>query len=272
MSDTLSYCKPSSVQDAALSFERTDEARYLSGGMTLLPTMRMRLVAPDQLIDLSDCGLSDIVVGEGEMTIGAMATHHKVATSSVVQDLLPALSDLAGGIGDRQVRARGTIGGSVANNDPAACYPAAVLALNATIITNQRRILAEDYFVDLFETALSDSEIITGISFPIASKAGYVKAPNPASRYALVGVFVAQTNAGIRVAVTGAGEAGVFSWQEAQTALETNFSSSAVAGIKADTDGLMADIHASADFRAHMMTTMLQKAVTKANAPHIKEA
>lgn len=258
----MRYSKVDTIQAAIETFQASDEARYLAGGMTLLPTIRNRLVAPDNLIDLATAVGNDIRYEDGTLIIGAMATHHQVATSPLVQTYLAGLAALAGGIGDRQVRVRGTIGGSVANNDPAACYPAALLALGAVIETNQRTIPADDYFIDLFETALDESEVIVRCHIPVAQKAAYVKAPNPASRYALVGVFVAQFADEVRVAITGAGEAGVFFWHEASNALSSDFSASALDDMTASEDGLMSDIHASAAFRAHMMKTMTQQAVS----------
>ena len=269
MSEALTYYKPADSAVAKTLYHEADEARYLAGGMTLLPTMRQRLVAPDAMIDLALAVGDDIAIEGGMLVIGAMATHHKVATSQIVQTYLPALADLAGGIGDRQVRVRGTIGGSVANNDPAACYPAGVLALGAVIITDRREIAASDYFVDLFETALEDGEIILKLRFVLPLKAAYVKAPNPASRYALVGVFVAQfeigetasKTGGVTVGVTGAGENGVFRWQKAEARLADNFAPNSLAGLIASDEGLMGDIHAASDFRAYLMTTMAQKAL-----------
>ena len=192
-----------------------------------------------------------------------MTTHAAVAASAEIKSALPALAELADHIGDAQVRNRGTIGGSVANNDPAADYPAACLALDATIHTSQRDIAADDFFTGLFETALEEDEIITKVSFPVASKAAYVKFPNPASRYALVGVFVADGPAGIRVAVTGAGQDGVFRVPEMESALSGSFSADAIADVKVSADDLNADIHASADYRAHLITVMAKRAVAK---------
>ena len=234
----------------------------MAGGMTLLPTLKQRLAAPSDVIDLAGAsGLSGISVSGG-VTIGAMTTHAAVAGSTDVKGALPALAGLAEGIGDPQVRNRGTIGGSIANNDPAADYPAACLALGATIKTDRREIAADDFFNGLFETALAEDEVITAVSFPTAEKAVYIKFPNPASRYALVGVFVAKTAAGVRVAVTGAGDSGVFRASALEQALSSNFSASALNGVAVSADGLMSDIHASAEYRAHLITTMAKRAVT----------
>lgn len=268
MSERYQYHRPEHLQEAQAVFDAAEEARYLAGGMTLLPTIRQNLLAPDGLIDLSQAVGRAITFEAGILQIEAMATHDEVATNHLVKTHLPALSALASGIGDRQVRKRGTIGGSVANNDPAACYPAALLALEAVIITTNRAIPADAYFVDLFETALQDGELITAIHFAIdvskaqpAIMAGYCKAPNPASRYALVGVFIACQKDKVRVAVTGAGEAGVFLWDEAGQVLADDFSEQALASLSVSEDGLMSDIHASAAFRAYMMKTMAQKAL-----------
>ena len=264
MTEIMRYQKPSDILLASSAYQQADEPRYLAGGMTLLPTIRQRLAAPDRLIDLADCNLASITSDEHNLTLGAMSTHHSVATSHIVQDCLPALAMLASGIGDRQVRVRGTCGGSLANNDPAACYPAALLALDGTIITDKREIAASDYFVDLFETALDEGEIITAIRLPLPLMAAYSKAPNPASRYALVGSFVARTKDEVRVAITGAGEQGVFRWTAAEAALSHDFSKASLDDISISPEGLMGDIHASPDFRAHMIKTMTQRAVSLA--------
>ncbi|MEE3023920.1 MAG: FAD binding domain-containing protein, partial [Pseudomonadota bacterium] len=202
------YVKAASADDAVAKM--ADGAQLLAGGMTLLPTMKQRLASPESVIDLAGCGLAGIEDAGDAVRIGAMTRHEDVAGSSLVQKAVPALAALAGGIGDRQVRNRGTIGGSVANNDPSACYPAAVLGLGGTVHTNKRDIAADDFFVGMFETALEEDEMITAVSFPKTAKAAYVKFPNPASRYAMVGVFVASSGGGTRVAVTGAGSDGVF--------------------------------------------------------------
>ena len=259
------YHKASSVDDALNKLSGADDGKIIAGGMTLLPTMKQRLAAPSDLIDLAGVKeLKGIKVDRSSVTIGAMTTHAAVSGSTDVKGTIPALADLAEGIGDPQVRNRGTIGGSVANNDPAADYPAACLALGATIKTDRREIAADDFFNGLFETALAEDEIITSVSFPSAEKAAYMKFPNPASRYALVGVFVAKTAAGVRVAVTGAGDSGVFRASSLEQALSSNFSASALDGITVSADDLMSDIHASAEYRAHLITTMAKRAVTAA--------
>jgi carbon-monoxide dehydrogenase medium subunit len=260
----FNYQKAGSVADAVSALNAADDGTVMAGGMTLLPTLKQRLAAPSDVIDLAGAsGLSGISVSGG-VTIGAMTTHAAVAGSADVKGAIPALADLAEGIGDPQVRNRGTIGGSVANNDPAADYPAACLALGAMIQTDRREIPADDFFNGLFETALAEDEIITSVSFPAAEKAAYIKFPNPASRYALVGVFVAKTAAGVRVAVTGAGDSGVFRASALEQALSSNFSPSALDNVTVSADDLMSDIHASAEYRAHLITTMAKRAVTAA--------
>ena len=264
---TFAYHKATSTNDAISQFEQADDPKFLAGGMTLLPTIRQRLAAPDQLIDLSDCGLS-FVRDEGEyIVIGAMTSHQFVADHPLIQTSLPGVAMLAAHIGDRQVRVRGTIGGSVANNDPAACYPAALLALDARITTTKRTITATDYFVDLFETALEDGELITEITFPKTVSSAYVKAPSPASRYAMVGVFIAKTEGAVRVAVTGAGDQGVFRCAEAeallnQALLNDLFSPNSLDDMTLSEEGMMSDIHASSAFRVHLIKSMTKKAVS----------
>lgn len=261
----FSYHKAGSVRQAAGLLSRKDDAKLLAGGQTLLPTMKQRLASPANIIDLSSVAEMKGVEKKGRaVVIGAMTTHAEVAASTVVREAIPALAALAEGIGDPHVRNRGTIGGSVANNDPAADYPAACLALGATIITNKRKIAADDYFKGMFETALADGEIITKISFPMPAKAAYAKFPNPASRYALVGVCVAKRGSEIRVAVTGAGGNGVFRWTEAEAALKSRFASKSLDGVKASAKGLNSDIHADAEYRAHLIGVMAKRAVDKA--------
>jgi len=258
------YHRPTTLSAALADLEKA-EAKALAGGQTLLPTMKQRLASPSALIELRDVPELKGVAREGDaVVIGAITRHIEVSQSAVVKAAIPALAALAGGIGDPQVRNRGTIGGSLANNDPAADYPAAALALGATIVTNKRRIAADDYFTGLFETALEPGELITKVSFPIPEKAAYVKFPNPASRYALVGVFVARTAGGVRVAVTGAGENGVFRVQPFEAALKANFSASALDGLSVPADGLNSDIHADADYRAHLIGVMAKRAVAAA--------
>jgi carbon-monoxide dehydrogenase medium subunit len=260
----FNYQKAGSVADAVSALKAAEDGKVMAGGMTLLPTMKQRLAAPSDVIDLGGISGIDGIDGSGGVTIGAMATHASVAGSAAVKGAIGALADLAEGIGDPQVRNRGTIGGSIANNDPAADYPAACLALGATIKTDRREISADDFFKGLFETALEEDEIITSVSFPQPEKAAYVKFPNPASRYALVGVFVAKTAGGVRVAVTGAGDDGVFRATALEQALSGNFSASALDGVSVSDDGLMSDIHASAEYRAHLITVMAKRAVAAA--------
>lgn len=261
---SFAYHKPTSLDEATSLFAGADDARYIAGGHTLLPSMKLRLAGPSDLIDLG--GLSDlkgISVDDRGVRIGAGTCHNDVATSSDVGAAIPALADLAGGIGDFQVRNRGTIGGSLANNDPAADYPAAVLGLAATVHTNKRDIAADDFFAGMFETALEDGELITAVSFPKPRRASYAKFPNPASRYAIVGVMVAETSDGIRVAVTGAGPC-VFRVAEMEQALAQSFSDQALADIEIPEDDMNSDIHAGADYRAHLVTVMAQRAVAAA--------
>jgi aerobic carbon-monoxide dehydrogenase medium subunit len=260
----FAYHQPSHVGDAVRLLAEAPEGRPLAGGMTLIPTLKQRLAAPVALIDLA--GLPDIKGcsnGSAQVTIGAMTTHAEVASSALVKSRIPALAALASVIGDPAVRNRGTIGGSVANNDPAADYPAGVLALGATIVTSEREIAADNFFLGVFETALKPNEIITALRFPVPLAAGYAKFKAPASRYALVGVFVAKTAAGVRVAVTGAGP-GVFRVPQMERALNEAFSPSSIAAIKIDADGLSTDIHADAGYRVHLVTVMAKRAVEAA--------
>jgi carbon-monoxide dehydrogenase medium subunit len=261
----VNYQRAGSV-DQAIQFAAAEEAKLLAGGMTLIPAMKTRLAAPSSVVDISRIGeLKGITVAGDTVTIGAATTHAEVATDAGLKQALPALAKLASLIGDPAVRHRGTIGGSIANNDPAADYPAAALALNATIVTNTREIPAEDFFTGLFETALEAGELITAVRFPIPAKAGYEKFRNPASRYAIVGVFVAQTADGVRAAVTGAGENGVFRSAEIEAALADSFDASALQGVTVPSDGLMGDIHASPEYRANLVAVMARRAVAAAN-------
>ncbi len=258
----FTFERPSSTADAA----RLAGAggKLLAGGQTLLASMKLRLTSAEQVVDLG--GISDLagVKKDGSsLVIGAMTRHADVARNADVKSAIPALADLAGGIGDRQVRAMGTMGGSVANNDPSACYPSAVLALGATVHTNQRKIAADDYFQGMFTTALKDGEIITAISFPVPKRAAYLKFKQPASRFALIGVFVAQTDAGIRVAVTGGGN-GVFRHKGLEEALGKSFTPEAAAAVKIDAGDLSSDLHASAAYRANLISVMTQRAVSRA--------
>ena len=256
------YHKATSLADAAAKLSAAEDGTFMAGGMTLIPTLKLRLAQPSDVIDLGGIdGLGDIKAEGGTVVIGAMTTHALVARSAAVKGSIPALAALADNIGDAQVRNRGTIGGSVANNDPAADYPAACVGLGATIRTDRREIAADDFFTGLFETALEDGEIVTAVSFPVPERACYMKFPNPASRYALVGAFVAKGPAGARVAITGAGQDGVFRVAEMERTLATDFSAAAVAGISAPADGLNSDIHAAADYRAHLITVMAKRAV-----------
>ena len=256
-----SYIKAKDVADAVSHLNGADEGKLLAGGQTLIPTLKQRLAASDCLVDLSDANLSGISDEGDSIRIGAMTRHVEVETSDLVKKAIPALAALAGGIGDRQVRNCGTIGGSVANNDPSACYPSAVMALGATIHTNKRDIAAADYFTGLFETDLDESEVITAISFPKPEAAAYVKFPNPASRYAMVGVFIARSASGVAVAITGAGQDGVFRHDELEAALNSSFTADAVDGVAVDDSSLMSDMHASADYRAHLIVEMTKRAV-----------
>lgn len=261
----FTYHRPKSLADATAALKGKSEARAMSGGMTLIPTLKQRLAKPSDVVDLGGVKeLAGIKSEGGGLTIGGMTRHADVASSAEVRSTIPALAHLAGHIGDPAVRNRGTIGGSVANSDPAADYPAAVLALNATVTTTAGKHAADGFFKGLFETALKDGELITSISFPKPEKAAYMKFPNPASRYAMVGVFVAKTAGGVRVAVTGAGPC-AFRVKAMEEALSKNFSSAAIKDIKVPASGLNSDIHASAEYRAHLVGVMARRAVDAAN-------
>ena len=253
------YVKAASSEDAVGHMSKGGQ--LLAGGMTLIPTMKQRLASPEAVVDLAGCGLAGIEDAGDSIRIGAMTRHVDVAESALVQKAIPALAALAGGIGDRQVRNRGTIGGSVANNDPSACYPAAVLGLGGTVHTSKRDIAADEFFTGMFETALDEDEMITAVSFPKVAKAAYVKFPNPASRYAMVGVFVAAGDGGVRVAVTGAGSDGVFRHDGMESALAANFDAGALDGASVDADEMIGDIHAAPDYRAHLVVEMTKRAV-----------
>jgi carbon-monoxide dehydrogenase medium subunit len=262
---SVNYHRAASVTDAG-KLLKTGDAKLLSGGMTLLPAMKIRLAAPSDLVDISRIdALKGIKVSGKTVTIGAATTHYEVATNEKLAKACPALTHLASLIGDPAVRHRGTIGGSIANNDPAADYPAAMLALGATIVTNKREVAADKFFKGLFETALKDGEIVTAVTFTSPAKAGYEKFRNPASRYAMVGVFVAKAE-GVTVAVTGAGDDGVFRSKELEAALSKNFDASALEGVSVPAKNLMSDMHATAEYRAHLITVMAKRAVTQANA------
>lgn len=252
------YVRAKDTNDAVAKLD--DEAKVLAGGMTLIPTMKHRLASPETLVDLADCGLAGIEDLGNVLKIGAMTRHVDVETSNVVVESIPALAALAAKIGDRQVRNRGTIGGSIANNDPSACYPSAALALGATVHTSSRDIAADDFFVGMFETALEEDEIITAVSFPKPAAAAYAKFPNPASRYAMVGVFVARGDS-VRVAITGAGEDGVFRHEGLEAALASSFAPDAVESVAVSGDEMISDMHAASDYRAHLVKEMTKRAV-----------
>jgi carbon-monoxide dehydrogenase medium subunit len=260
------YHRPTTLAEAASLLKGGADAKLLAGGHTLIPTLKQRLAQPSDLIDLGAIGeLRRIFVDRGShLVIGAMTPHAEVAGSEEVRAFAPALAHLAEHIGDAQVRNRGTIGGSIANNDPAADYPAAVVGLNATVHTNKRTIGADDFFTAMFETALGDDEIVTEVRFPKPDRAGYAKFPNPASRYAIVGVMVARTGGQTRVAVTGAGPC-VFRLPDFEQALAGNFSADAIKDLAVRSDGLNSDIHASAEYRAHLIKVMAKRAIAAAS-------
>jgi carbon-monoxide dehydrogenase medium subunit len=263
----FNFHRPSDLT-AAAGLLKEEDAKLLAGGQTLIPTLKQRLAAPKHLVDLSGVeGLAGIERKGRHIVIGAMTRHADVATSAVVKKAIPALSGLAEEIGDPAVRNRGTIGGSLANNDPSADYPSAALALGAAIITNKREIAADDFFMGLFETSLKPDEIIVQVCFPVPMKAGYSKFPNPASRYAMVGAFVAKDGKGVRVAVTGAGESGVFRVTAMERALAKKFVAKSLDGIKIDQNGLISDLHGSAEYRAHLIGVMARRAVEAASSP-----
>lgn len=255
------YHRAGSVGEAVDLLGKASDGRYLAGGMSLVPTMKLRLARLSDVVDLNGVdGLAGIAAEGGTVTVGAMARHEAVADAPAVREAIPALAALAGGIGDPHVRHRGTLGGSICNNDPAADYPAAVLGLGATIHTDRREIAADDFFTGLFETALEEGEIVTKVAFPAPDAACYVKFPNPASRFAIVGSFVSRRGGDVRVAITGAGPC-VFRVAEMEAALRSDFSADAVAGIKVSPDGLNSDIHGSAEYRAHLVTVLTKRAV-----------
>ncbi|MCH2165475.1 MAG: xanthine dehydrogenase family protein subunit M [Marinovum sp.] len=255
--------RPTTLADAVAALSK-DEAQALGGGQTLIPTLKQRLASPSALVSLT--GIADMkgicTSDDGALCIGGGTTHATVAREAA--DSFPALSDLAGNIGDPAVRNRGTIGGSLANNDPAACYPSAALATAATLVTNSRSIGADDYFQGMFTTALEEGEIVTEVRFPIPEKAAYMKFEQPASRFAMVGVFMAKYTDGVRVAVTGASEEGVFRWTEAETALSANFSGDSLSGVSLSGEGMITDLHGSGDYRAHLVGVMTRRAVAAA--------
>jgi len=251
--------KPGTVADAVAALG-AEEAQALGGGQTLIPTLKQRLAMPSKLVSLSGIAEMKGVSAEGGvLTIGGGTTHATVAAEAA--DAYPALAALAGNIGDPAVRNRGTIGGSLANNDPSACYPAAALGSGATIVTNAREIAADDYFQGMFTTALDEGEIITAVRFPVPEAANYQKFEQPASRFALVGVFVAKTADGVRVAVTGASEDGVFRWSEAEQALDHDFRTDALMDLNVAPGGMIGDLHGSKEYRAHLVKVLTKRAV-----------
>lgn len=253
---------PSTLAEAVAALGK-DEAQALGGGQTLIPTLKQRLASPSLLVSLSGIDeLNGVSVAGGIVTIGGATPHAVVAAEA---GAYPALAALAGGIGDPAVRTRGTIGGSLANNDPSACYPAAVLGSGATIVTNTREIAADDYFQGMFTTALEEGEIITAVKLPIPEKAAYVKFEQPASRFALCGVFVSKGSDGVRVAVTGASEEGVFRWSQAETALGANFAPEALDGLSVSADGMIGDLHGTGAYRAHLVAVLTKRAAASAD-------
>jgi carbon-monoxide dehydrogenase medium subunit len=259
----FAYHRPTTLADAVKLISEAEDGQLLSGGMTLVPTMKQRLASPSDIIDLSGLNNSGIEVMAAKVRVKAGTAHAEVTSNADLRTAIPALAALAGGIGDAHVRNRGTIGGSIANNDPAADYPAALVALDATVVTSKREIAAEKFFTGLFETALARDEIVTAVEFAIPERAGYAKFPNPASRYAMVGVFVADFGKEVRVAVTGAGPC-VFRQTAMEKALKADFSPAAAAGVKTSASGLNDDMHASADYRAHLVGVMASRAVAAA--------
>jgi len=261
----FTFHRPQTVRQAAGLLTKNGDAKLLAGGQSLLPTMKLRLAGPPQIVDMTLIeGLTGIALSGRSITIGAMTTHNEVNTSPVVQEHALVLAKVAGMIGDPAVRHRGTIGGSIANNDPNADYPAVCLGLGATIITNKRRIKADDFFTGMFSTALEPAEIIVKVSFPIPKKAAYQKFRNQASRFALVGVFVSKRGSEIRVAVTGAGSNGVFRVKSFEEALKKRFSPKSLEGMTIPADGMNADIHGSAEYRAHLVGVLARRAVAEA--------
>ena len=259
----VDYVKAKSLSDATALIGAHPEAKLLSGGMTLIPTLKQRLARPSHLVDVGGLSeLSGIELKEGRLAIGAATKHYDVATSAVVKKAIPALAYLASHIGDPQVRNRGTLGGSVANNDPAADYPSAVLALNAKVVTTKREIAADDFFQGMFATALGEGEIIVRVLFNVPQRAAYEKFPHPASGYAMTGVFIAETKTGIRVAVTGAGP-GVFRWNAAEGALAKKLSPDVLDGLTVDPAGMNEDMHATREYRANLVKVMAKRALGK---------
>jgi aerobic carbon-monoxide dehydrogenase medium subunit len=263
----FTYHRPTGLRQAGNMLTKLEDAKLLAGGQTLIPVMKQRLASPANIVDLNKIdGLAGVELKGRSLIIGAMTRHVDVANSDVVKTNLPALAELAEMVGDPHVRHRGTLGGSIANNDPNADYPAACLGLGATIITTKRRIPADDFFKGMFETALEPDEIITKVNFPLAKKAGYIKFRNPASRFALVGVFVSKRGSEIRVAVTGAGASGVFRVASFEEALKKRFAPKSLDGLTVPATGLASDIHGSAEYRAHLIGVLAKRAVAKATA------
>ena len=263
---STTYHRPATVADAVKLLKKADDGKLLAGGQTLISAMKTRLAAPSDVVDLRHIKeLKGIKVSGKNVTIGAGTTHAEVASNEKLMKVCHSMCELASHIGDPHVRHMGTIGGSVANNDPAADYPAAMVALGATIHTNKREIAAEKFFTGLFETALKDDEVVTAVSFTAPAKCGYEKFRNPASRYAMTGVFVAKGKDGVRVAVTGAGDDGVFRAKEIEAALSKKFDASALDGVQVSSRNLMSDIHASAEYRANLVVVMARRATTAAN-------
>jgi carbon-monoxide dehydrogenase medium subunit len=260
----FAYQKPGSLVDAVATLSGDMDAKALAGGQTFIPVLKQRLNKPTVVVDLAKLGLTGITVSGNKVVIGAMTTHATIASNAEIKAKIPGLQHQASLIGDEAVRHRGTMGGSLANNDPAACYPSALLALGGTIVTDRRRIAADDFFQGMFTTALEQGEIITSIELPVPQKSAYEKFRNPASRYAIVGVFVAKFAGGVRLAITGASQGGVFRHTEMETALSANFAPAAIAEIVTPADGLNGDIHASAEYRAHLIGVVSKRAVAKA--------
>ncbi len=260
----FNYHRPATPAEAVKLIKKARSGKFLAGGMTLLPTMKQGLAGPSDIVDLTAIKNSGVSAGAAKVTVKAGTTHADVAANAAVKKAIPALAALARGIGDPHVRHRGTIGGSIANNDPAADYPAALVGLGATVITNSRKIPAEKFFTGMFATALKRDEIVSAVEFPVPKRAGYAKFPNPASLYAMVGVFISQDKSGkVRVAVTGAGPS-VFRVPEMERALESSFSADALSGVTVGAKGLNNDMHASAEYRAHLVNVMARRAVAAA--------
>jgi carbon-monoxide dehydrogenase medium subunit len=262
--ENFNYHRPASVADAVKAMKSVSDGKFLSGGMTLIPTMKQGLASPTDIIDLAGLKNSGVSVEGGKVVVKAGTTHAEVAADPSLKKAVPALVLLASSIGDPHVRNRGTIGGSIANNDPAADYPAGLVGLNAAVQTNERKIAGDQFFTDMFKTALHDDEIVTTVEFPVPKRAGYAKFPNPASRYAMVGVLVAELADGsVRVAVTGAGPK-VFRVPEMEAALKKNFSADAISGISVSAKDLNSDMHASPEYRAHLVSVMARRAIAAA--------